>query len=98
VLTRANARTGQRKPVKDMRKAWGRLIKRAALPGLLIHDLRRSAAKATRRAGIGEKVAMEMGGWRRQRVRALCHYGLRRPADGRRSHRKNPCRVPGKQP
>jgi integrase len=68
VLTRDNARTGKRKPVKDMRRAWGRLIKRAGLPGLLVHDLRRSAAKATRRAGISEKVAMEMGGWRTRSV------------------------------
>jgi integrase len=79
VLTRANARTGQRKPVKEMRRAWCRLIKRAGLPGLLVHDLRRSAAKATRRAGISEKVAMEMGGWRTRSV--FERYAITDPTD-----------------
>jgi integrase len=32
--------------------------------GLIIHDLRRSAAKARRRAGVAESVIMAMGGWR----------------------------------
>lgn len=32
--------------------------------GLIPHDLRRSAAKAARRAGVPESVIMQMGGWR----------------------------------
>jgi hypothetical protein len=32
--------------------------------GLIPHDMRRSAAKAARRAGVPESVAMAMGGWR----------------------------------
>ncbi|MFZ1919809.1 MAG: tyrosine-type recombinase/integrase [Terriglobales bacterium] len=32
--------------------------------GLIIHDLRRSAAKARRRAGVAESVIMAMGGWK----------------------------------
>jgi integrase len=32
--------------------------------GLIPHDLRRSAAKAARRAGVPESVVMAMGGWR----------------------------------
>jgi len=31
--------------------------------GLIPHDLRRSAAKAARRAGVPESVVMQMGGW-----------------------------------
>ena len=32
--------------------------------GLIPHDLRRSAAKAARRAGVPESVVMKMGGWK----------------------------------
>ena len=32
--------------------------------GLIPHDLRRSAAKAARRAGVAESVVMAMGGWK----------------------------------
>jgi integrase len=32
--------------------------------GLIIHDLRRSAAKALRRAGVSESVIMATGGWK----------------------------------
>jgi integrase len=31
---------------------------------LIIHDLRRSAAKALRRAGVSESVIMATGGWK----------------------------------
>ena len=34
------------------------------LPGLLVHDLRRSAAKALRKAGVPESVIMATGGWK----------------------------------
>lgn len=52
------------KEVRDFRKAWLQLTERAGLPGLLVHDLRRSAAKAARRAGVPESVVMAMGGWK----------------------------------
>jgi integrase len=32
--------------------------------GLIVHDLRRSAAKALRRAGVPESVIMATGGWK----------------------------------
>ena len=32
--------------------------------GLIVHDFRRSAAKASRRAGVPESVIMAMGGWK----------------------------------
>jgi integrase len=67
VLTRAN---GSR--VRDFRTAWYNLCVRAGLGefvqgkyrGLIIHDLRRSAAKALRRAGVPESVIMATGGWK----------------------------------
>jgi hypothetical protein len=34
------------------------------LPGLLVHDLRRSGARQLRRAGVPESVVQKMGGWK----------------------------------
>jgi integrase len=59
VFTREDGR-----PVKCFAKAWRRLVARAGMPGLLVHDLRRSAAKALRRAGVPESVIMATGGWK----------------------------------
>jgi integrase len=50
--------------VKDFTKPWQRLRKKAGLPGLLIHDFRRSAARNLRRAGVAESVVMSVGGWK----------------------------------
>jgi integrase len=59
VLTRSDG-----SPIKDFRGAWANLCQRAGLEGLILHDLRRSAAKAARRAGVPESVVMSMGGWK----------------------------------
>ncbi len=52
------------KRIKDFRKAWRNLCTRAGLPHLIVHDLRRSAAKALRAAGVPESVVMSIGGWK----------------------------------
>lgn len=49
--------------VNRLRKAWARAIKRADLPGRLIHDLRRTAARDMRRAGLAESDIQELCGW-----------------------------------
>lgn len=49
-------------PMLDIRKAWGKACRAAGLPGILVHDLRRSAVKGMIAAGISEKVAMTMTG------------------------------------
>jgi integrase len=45
-----------------MRKDWDDACTRAGLPGLLFHDLRRSAVRNLRRAGVTQKVAREFSG------------------------------------
>jgi integrase len=45
-----------------MRKAWNDACTGAGVPGLLFHDLRRSAVRNLRRAGVTQKVAREFSG------------------------------------
>jgi integrase len=54
--------------VKDFRGSWEKVCKAAGVPGLLFHDLRRTAARALRRAGVAEGVIMQIGGWRTRSV------------------------------
>jgi len=63
VFTRENG-----KPVRDFRKTWAKVTKAAGIPGLLFHDLRRTAARDLRRAGVGEGLIMQIGGWRTRSV------------------------------
>jgi integrase len=58
VFTRGN------KPVRDFRKKWKRLCAAAGLPDLLFHDLRRTAARNLRAAGVPEEVIMRIAGWK----------------------------------
>jgi len=63
VFTRENG-----KPVRDLRGTWARTCEAAKVQGLLFHDLRRTAARNLRRAGVAEGVIMKIGGWKTRSV------------------------------
>jgi integrase len=48
--------------IGDFRKAWKRACKEAGVSGLLVHDLRRCAARNLSRAGVPREVAMKITG------------------------------------
>jgi integrase len=56
--------TRGKKPVRDFRKSWENLCTAAGVPDLLFHDLRRTAARNLRAAGIPEEIIMRIAGWK----------------------------------
>ena len=56
------------KPVTDAAPCGNCRSKRTKYSGLIFHDLRRTAARNLRRAGISETVIMKIGGWRTRSV------------------------------
>ena len=50
------------RPIGDFRKAWAAACKEGNAPGILFHDLRRSAVRNMDRSGVGQAVAMKITG------------------------------------
>ena len=48
--------------ISEVKTAWNKARLRAKVPGLLVHDLRRTAVRNMIRAGIPEKQAMRISG------------------------------------
>jgi integrase len=59
-------RNGKR--VSDLRGAWEKACREAGHPGMLMHDLRRSAVRNMERAGLSRSVAMQLTGHRTEAV------------------------------
>jgi integrase len=54
--------------IRSFRHVWREACQRAGFPGLLVHDLRRSAVRSLERAGVSRSVAMSLTGHRTEAI------------------------------
>jgi integrase len=55
---------GEGRAIVDFKRSWATACRAAGVPGLLFHDLRRSAVRNMIRAGVPQSVAMRISGHR----------------------------------
>lgn len=77
----AEGRGGEKKPqpIVSLNKAWKAACRAAGCPGRIPHDMRRSAVRNLVRAGISERVAMQMTGHKTRSV--FERYNITSPGD-----------------
>jgi len=54
--------SGDGRPIGEFRKSWKTACRKAGMPGLLFHDVRRSAVRNMGRDGVSQAVAMKITG------------------------------------
>jgi integrase len=73
------------KRIQGFRKAWARACRDAGYPGMLVHDLRRSAVRNMERCGLSRSVAMQLTGHKTEavyrRYAITCEADLREGVD-----------------
>ena len=74
VFTRAHG-----EPLGSFNKAWATACRAAGVPGRVLHDFRRTAVRNLVRAGVPERVAMQMVGWKSRQM--LDRYHIVSTAD-----------------
>jgi integrase len=56
------------KPIRSMRRAWDAACRRTGVPDAIFHDLRRTAVRNLKRAGVPRSVAMKLTGHKTEAV------------------------------
>jgi integrase len=72
--------------VRDFRAAWANACRDAGVPGMLVHDLRRTAVRNLERATVSRSAAMQMTGHRTEAVfrrYAITDSGVLKEAAGK---------------
>jgi integrase len=66
-------------PIKTFNKSWASACRAAGVPGRVLHDFRRTAVRNLIRAGVPERVAMQLVGWKSRQM--LDRYHIVSAAD-----------------
>jgi len=84
--------------IKDFSEAWKTACEKSGLKGVLVHDLRRCAARNLSRAGVSESVAMEITGHKTRsmyrRYRIVDERDLREATEKLQAHLEEQPKVP----